>query len=186
LRTREKLGLPKWAAVVEGSFDDPPIVLRQDRLKLSLMSLALAALLGLVLWLPVRAYTPSHLIVLACVAIGLVFHVLQALRPTTLVLDPNGLEVRFAFRTLDVPWPDVARFRLQRRPYRAVVGEPSERCVARQSGWRRLLIGPQDLGSVWELPAQRVVDILNEALRRWGQDSASPQSPPTAPRFNPP
>ena len=178
LRTRQELGLPKWAAVVEGSFDDPPIVLRQDRLKLSLMSLALAALLGLVLWLPVRAYTPSHLIVLACVAIGLVFPVVQALRPTILVLDPNGLEVQFAFRTVAIPWRDVARFRPQRRPYRAVIGEPSEGHLARQSGWRRRLIGPVDLGSSWEVPAQRVVDILNEALRRWGQDGASPQDPP--------
>ncbi|MBN9088698.1 MAG: hypothetical protein J0J01_17480 [Reyranella sp.] len=39
LRSKEELGLPRWVPVVEESFDDPPIVMWQARLKLSLMCL---------------------------------------------------------------------------------------------------------------------------------------------------
>lgn len=49
LQTKEEFGLPGGMSAVEGSLDDPPIVLRQDRLKLSLSSLAPTVVGGLVL-----------------------------------------------------------------------------------------------------------------------------------------
>jgi hypothetical protein len=39
LRTKEELGLPRWMPAVEGSLDDPPIVLRQAETSLPCVAL---------------------------------------------------------------------------------------------------------------------------------------------------
>jgi hypothetical protein len=70
LRTKEELGLPKWVPAVEGSFEDPPIVMRQDRLKLSLTSLAFAVVGGLFLLMQVRTYSAWHLLILSLLGLG--------------------------------------------------------------------------------------------------------------------
>lgn len=168
LRTKEELGLPKWVPAVEGSFDDPPTVLRQDRVKLSLNSLGFAVVSGLVLLSPVQAYSGWHLVILGFLGLGAVTFGLLAIVPTTIILSPCGLVRRSAFRTLEYPWSDFARFRLyaRRGVLHVVVGDRSDEILARL-GWRRFLEGPVDLGSYWELPARHVVEVLNEALTRW-------------------
>lgn len=93
---------------------------------------------------------------------------LLAIIRTTLILTPGGLVRRSVFRTLEYPWSDFARFRwyAQRDVVHVVVGDRSDEILARL-GWRRFLAGPVYLGSYWELPARRVVEVLNEALTRW-------------------
>ena len=103
LRTKEEPGLPRWMPALEGSLDDPPIVLRQDRLKLSLLCLGLTVVGGLMS------------------------------RP---------------------------------RRFTVVVGEFTHEGPPKPA-WRRYLTGSLELGSFWELPAQRVADVLNEARARW-------------------
>jgi hypothetical protein len=167
LRTREELGLPRWGAVVEGSVDDPPIVMRKDRLKLTLTSLACLAFLGLVLLIPVRTYSGWHLIIYGSLVLCTVMAGIGAMFPTTLILDPSGLVVRTAFRTVEHPWSRFDGFRWHRRQnlVAVVLGDLSDRPKV---GWRRFLAEPLDLGSAWELPASRVVDVLNESLALWG------------------
>lgn len=168
LRTKEELGLPKWVPAVEGSFDDPPIVLRQDRLKLSFTFLGFVVVGGLVLLAPVRVYSGWHLTILGSLGLGAVMFCLLAMVPTTLILDPAGLVRRSVFRTIEYPWSEFARFRwhAMRGVWHVVVADRSDEILARL-GWRRFLEGPVGLGGYWELPAERVVEVLNEALTRW-------------------
>ena len=168
LRTKEELGLPKWVPAVEGSFDDPPIVLRQDRLKLSLSCLAFAVVGGLALLIPVRVYSSWHLLILGFLGLGAVTFGVRVIVPATLILDPAGLIQRSVFRTFERPWSDFARFRWYsvRGVLHMVVADRSVESLARL-GWRRFLEGTVDLGGYWELPARHVVEVLNEALTRW-------------------
>lgn len=175
LRTKEELGLPRWMPAVEGSLDDPPIVLRQDRLKLSLMCLAFLVVGGLLLLVPVRTYSAWHLIFLGFLGLGAVMSALMAISPTTLILDPRGLVWRTAFRTFDHPWSDFAGFRVSpRRGLWTVVKVELSDAFRAKSRWRFLLKGGVELGSFWELPPQRIVDVLNEARARWAPRSPLP------------
>ena len=178
LRTKEALRLPKWVPAVEGSFDDPPIVLRQDRLKLALNCLPLTALAALILWLPTIRYSTAHFFVLGLLGFGAAVYALQAIFPATLILDPTCLVLRSAFRTVEYQWCDFARFRWYsyRFVWRLVCGDYTEAFKARQ-GWRRFLAGTAGLGGYWELPAQRVTDVLNEALARWGAPTDAATTP---------
>jgi hypothetical protein len=168
LRTKEDLGLPKWVPAVEGSFDDLPIVLRQDRLKLSFGFLGFALIGGLTLLIPVRVYSGWHLLILGVLGLGAVTFGLLAMVPTKLILDPAGLVRRSVFRTIEYPWTDFARFRwyARRGVLHVVVADRSDQTVAR-FGWRRFLDRTVDLGGFWELPARHVVEVLNESLTRW-------------------
>ena len=168
LRTKEELGLPRWMPALEGSLDDPPIVLRQDRLKLSLLCLGLTVVGGLILLIPVRVYSAWHLIFLGLLGLGVVTFGAMAVRPATLILDPHGLSWRHAFRTVEYSWSAFARFYVLSRPRRftVVVGEFTHEGPPKPA-WRRYLTGSLELGSFWELPAQRVADVLNEARARW-------------------
>jgi len=170
LRTKEELGLPKWMPAVEGSFDDPPIVLRQDRLKLSLFCLGVAVVAGLLLLVPVRAYSAWHVIFLGFLGLGIAISGAMAMRPTTLILDPGGLTWRTMFRTFDYPWSDFGRFYVFFRKglWPVVVAQRADALLPKP-GWRRLFGASAELGSFWELPPQKVVDVLNEARARWGE-----------------
>lgn len=170
LRTKEELGLPKWVPAVEGSFDDPPIVLRQDRLKLWLLCLGCLCFVGMGWVLPPERRTSTIDFGMWLFGSGAAFSALLAMFPAVLVLDPAGLTIRSLFRTRESPWSDFDGFReVSMRGARIVVGVPSAAYRAR-SGWRRFLA--PDLGVLWEVPTQRVVDVLNEARARWGPPSS--------------
>lgn len=168
LRTKEELGLPKWMPAVEGSLDDPPIVLRQDRLKLSLMFLACAAVVGLLLLPPWSANSTGRLAALAFFGLCSAISGLMAVRPSLLILEPDALTWRAMWRTFEYPWNAFARFYVLSGPRRftVVVGEFAHKGPPKPA-WRRFLTGSVELGSLWELPPQRVADVLNEARARW-------------------
>jgi hypothetical protein len=153
---------------VEGSLDDPPIVLRQDRLKLSLMFLALAAVTGLLLLPPWGPNSTGRLVALGFLGLCSTISGLMTVRPTLLILEPDGLTLRLMWRTFEYPWSAFTRFYVLSRPRRStvVVGEFTHEGPPKPA-WRRRLIGRLELGSFWELPPQRVTDVLNEARSRW-------------------
>ena len=153
---------------VEGSLDDPPIVLRQDRLKLSLMFLAVAAVTSLLLLPPWGPNSTGRLVALGFFGLCSAISGLMAVRPSLLILDPHGLIWCQTFRTFEYPWSAFTRFYVLSRPRRftAVVGEFTHEGPPKP-GWRRFLTGSLELGSLWELPPQRVADVLNEARARW-------------------
>lgn len=170
LRTKEELGLPKWTPVVEGSVDDPPIVLRQDRLKLWLLCLVCLCFVGMSWVLPPSRHTFTIDLGMWFFGLGAMLLALQAMFPVIVILDPAGIVVRTLFRTYENPWSDFDGFRsIWIRRSRLVVGVPSAAYRAKR-GWRRFL-GPPSVGSLWELPTERVVEVLNEARARWGTHS---------------
>jgi Bacterial PH domain len=148
LRTKEELGLPKWVPAVEKSFDDPPIVLRQDRLKLSFSALGFAVMGGLALLIPVRVYSGWHLLMLGLLGLAAVTFGALAIVPTTLILDPKGLIQRSVFRSFEYSWSDFARFRwyARRGLLHVVVADLPDERIARL-GWRRFLTRTVELGS---------------------------------------
>lgn len=153
---------------VEGSLDDPPIVLRQDRLKTWLMCLGSLCFVG-VCWVVAQDQRTFTMIDLGMWFFGLsaVSLALQAIFPVILILDPAGIVMRRLFREYEYPWGDFDSFRsISIRRSRLVVGVPSAACQAKR-GWRRIF-GPPSFGLLWELPTERVVKVLNEARTRWG------------------
>jgi len=172
LRTKEELGIPKWMTAVEGSVDDPPIVMRQDRMKYSAWFLGGCSLLAFILLVPEVRYSTGTIVGLSFLGVLTAFFGLMAAIPATLVLDSEGLEWRLLFRTIRFGWDDFRGFYTDRSRglIMHVNGDMSEAFVAR-SGRLGGLARKLDLGSFWELPAARVVEVLNEALVRWGTRS---------------
>jgi len=153
---------------VEGSLDDPPIVLRQDRLKLSLMFLACAAVTGLLLLPPWGPNSTGRLVALGFFGLCSAISGLMAARPSLLILGPDGLTWRAMWRTFEYPWSAFARFYVfSRKGWLHGVAAELAHEGPPKAAWRRFLTGSLDLGSFWELPPQRVADVLNEARARW-------------------
>lgn len=161
-------GLLRDAAdvAVEGSLAQPPIVLRQDRLKLSLCCAAAAALaLGLLATL--RFDSTLNNLLFCFIGLTALDYGLGAIFPTTLTLGPAGLVRRSVYRTARFSWQDLTGFRWYRTrmSVNMVMAEHSDSYRAKPR--RRLFGAASALGGYWELPVQRVVDELTEALARW-------------------
>ncbi len=156
--------MAKWVVAVEGSLDDPPIVLRQDRMKLVALCLIFAVLAALMFciepWEPpiARFFLPTLL------GAGALLFAWCAIFRATLTLDASGLVWRTGFRTVKYEWQDFTGFFVDFFNWQKYVGiEFSTRYKKYRPG--RLNTGY--LGSFWELPAQKIVDVLNEARTRW-------------------
>ena len=178
LRTKKELGIPRWVSTVEGSVDDPPIVMRQDRMKLIAGCLAFGSLLAFILIVPEVRYSTGTIVGLSFLGcLTLVFGTMATF-PTTLVLDPEVLELRVLFRTTRFGWGDFSHFYVDRiRGLIVVVSADMSETFSQKSGWLRLFSRKVNLGSFWELPAARVVEVLNEARHRWAPVESSRQHP---------
>jgi hypothetical protein len=154
--------------VVKGTFDDPPVVIRQDRLKISLICLAMAVLIVLLYW----RHPPSDDCLVWWLPLGLLAAVIgwSVIARGALILAPEGLVWRMAFLTLNgVTSRGSSWFR---------VGESrSQECIMKAAKRRRPWffrgLGSIAFGASWELPPQRIADVLNEARTRWGPKGAA-------------
>ena len=177
LRTKQELGLPKGALAVEGSLDDPPIVLRQHRLKCVLVCFAglVAASISAFLVASSSAVALHYFVPTLIGLIGVTSGV-KAIFPGMLILDADGVVWRRWFWTIEFRWSDFRRFRAVPDGEKQVEADISLG-MRRRLGWRRFLPGlwgPVNLGNSWELPAACVAAVLTEARARWGpvgQDS---------------
>ncbi|MFO1079416.1 MAG: hypothetical protein U1E23_02140 [Reyranellaceae bacterium] len=161
LRTREELGLPKWSGGIEGSFDDPPIVVRQDRLTTSLLSLSLLPMVAWLCFVP-GPYSGVRLLYMGAVGIIVVLGVAVVVFPAVLILDPEGLTLRTPFRAIEYPWRRFARFYVRSINHvKWVVAESSE-TLAPRYGWRR-----GNLRSAW-------ADCGTPPLSAWPTSSTRP------------
>ncbi|MBI3196726.1 MAG: PH domain-containing protein [Rhodospirillales bacterium] len=162
-------GLLRDAAdvAVEGSLAQPPIVLRQDRLKLALCC-AGAAALALLLLATVRFSSIIDTVLFCVVGLSALDYGLGAIFPATLTLSPAGLVRRSVYRTVEFSWQDITGFRWYRTRMMVnmVMAEHSDAYRA-TLGWRSFFGAATALGGFWELPAQRVVDELTAALGHW-------------------
>lgn len=170
-----EFGLLRDAAevAVEGSLADPPIVLRQDRLKLGLCCAALATLAVLLLATS-RLSSIQDALLLGCIGLSAIVYGIRAIFPTTLTLGPAGLVSRSAFRTVEFSWQDITGFRWYRTRtmVNMVMAEHSDIYRAKL-GWRGVFGAATALGAYWELPAQRMVDDLTSALAHWRPQAQS-------------
>lgn len=108
-------GLLRDAADVPrvGSLSSPPIVLRQDRLKLGLCAAGFGVLaVGLLGALNLNSTLNALLFVV--IAASAIVPGLGAISPATLTLGPDGLVRRSVFRTVAFSWADVTGFRWYR------------------------------------------------------------------------
>jgi len=162
-------GLLRDAAdvAVEGSLADPPIVLRQDRLKLALCCAGLAAL-AVALLVTSRFNSTLDTVLLGVIGLSALTYGLRAIFPTTLTLGPAGLVRRSVFRTVEFSWQDITGFGWYRtRTMVNMVQAEHSDAYRATLGWRGFFGAATALGGFWELPVQRVVDELTAALAHW-------------------
>jgi hypothetical protein len=147
---------------VKGTLDDPPVVIWQDRLEQSLICVAIAALATFLYWrFPSSGTDSSILAGLFAASMGW-----SAVVRTGLVLTPKGLAWRTGFRTFNYKWDDFERFFVASGRRQMVAGVFSEDGKRRRL-WFLRWAGTTAFGGAWELPPQRIVDVLNEARTRW-------------------
>jgi hypothetical protein len=151
-------GLLRDAAdiTVEGSLAQPPIVLRQDRLKLGI-GFVLSAGLTLGLLAELRLDTTVNILLFGFIALTALDYGLATIFPARLILGPDGLVRRSVYGTTRYSWQDLTGFRWYRT--RTSVNMI---LAKRSSGVET------QLGGYWELPVQQVVDRLIAALAQWG------------------
>lgn len=162
-------GLLRDAAdvAVEGSLAQPPIVLRQDRLKLGFGFAGFGALaVGLLATLSFNSAQNSLLF--GFIGLCALDYGLRTMVPTTLTLGPAGLVRRSVYRTVAFSWQDFTGFRWYRTRMMVnmVMAEHSDAYRAKL-GWRGFFGAATALGGYWEFPVQRVVDELTAALVHW-------------------
>lgn len=163
IRTKAQLGIPRWVAAIEGSFADPPIVFRQDRLKLFLLSLCLVIFDAVLLRLSAPNYSNFALFLVGLLGFAGAVFCWKGAFPATLILGPDGLVRHTSFGAHRYEWSDFLDFRTVTLRGLLVTIDVDFSSNAKGNWiWRT-----GSFGAFWELPAQKVVDVLNEARGRW-------------------
>jgi Bacterial PH domain len=162
---------------MQGSLDDPPIVIRSSQWKATvflLISLGFVAIAVLILQDPKESHWPAWLGI-ALFGLGIPVFGLRLVRPDRLTLTPDGITWRSPLRTTHWTWNDVQSF----RPYvpapttvaRHVGFDFTETYRGRDVGLRgtaKALTGVEgSLGSGWEMGPAELCDLLNNAQRKW-------------------
>jgi hypothetical protein len=161
--------------MVQGSLDQPPIVVRSSRSTAFVMLIISIVFVLLILKIPNRNPTVSYLGI-AFFGLGIPFSAWRFIRPDILIVAPEGITWRSALRTAHWQWSDVQSF----RPY----SPGRRRTVSKHLGFdftesyygqgRRLrhiikaTTGVEgSLGGGWELSAAELADLLNTARTQW-------------------
>jgi hypothetical protein len=164
---------------VQGSLDQPPIVVRSSQLQsFVLLVISMVFFLAGVLIPP---KTAGGYLWIAFSGLGVLLFAWRCARPDILIVAPDGVTSRIAFRTKHWQWSDLQNF----RPY-----SPAGRTLSKHLGFdftdsywgqsRRLrhtvkaITGVEGtLGGGWELSAACLADLLNKARIRWAGASPS-------------
>jgi hypothetical protein len=165
---------------VQGSIDQPPIVVRSSQLR----SFVLVASGVLILKAP---ESPAWgYLMIAFFGLGIPLFAWRLIRPDILIVAPGGITWRSAIRTSHWHWSDVQRF----RPY-----SPAGRTISKHLGFdftdsypaqnrqlrhiAKAIAGVEgSLGGGWELSAADLADLLNKARIRWAGALPSPSGMP--------
>ena len=171
---------------VQGSLDQPPIVIRSSRLYSALMLLIAAGFVAIGAFMlrdPKESATISYLIMIFFGA-GIPLFAWQLIRPGVLTLAPEGASWRSPFRTVHYQWNDLQNF----RPYK-----PAGKSISKHLGFdftdsyraghggsyglAKTLTGVEgSFGGGWELSAADLAQLLNQARARWAKEHATPYS----------
>ena len=162
---------------MQGSLDQPPIVIQASRLYSALMLLIAAAFVAIgvfVLRNPKEDPTISYLIIVlfgACIPL----FAWQLIRPGVLTVSPHGVSWRSPFRTIHYQWNDVQTFRPYKPSAKSITDhlgfDFSDSYRARRTGLyvlAKTMAGVEgSFGGGWELGAAELAELLNQAQARW-------------------
>jgi hypothetical protein len=160
---------------MRGTFENPPIILQQDRIKLGL-SLVIAA--GGALLFAFRLSADAGRSVALDSFLLLLFGVLSLYliyalyRPGHLILEPSELTWYTGIRTFRCSWNDFMSFAI----YSPRIFSRQPGCVYADGSQRnkmlRGLMGATDsFGPCWKESSQEIVDLLNKARERLGSSN---------------
>ena len=163
---------------MRGTLEQPPIVVRQTRLKLVLTTVfGVAATLAFGWSLSTDLVNESWVYVIMVIntilfALGTFMSVLAIIRPGTLTLDETGVTWRQFARTTHFDWKDFAYFRLwSPRPF-ADVNQAAfvyaDDCPKHRLG-RKLTRNVGSFGVCWELSPSELVFLLDAAHTHWSR-----------------
>jgi hypothetical protein len=161
--------------LMRGSLDDPPIVIRQNRLKFFFISLVCGAFV--LLAVPIlRRHTDQAvaLVVLAYVTIaffgsGALLLLLVAIFPGSLIVEKEGIISKISFRTFRYRWADFEKFTVwSPATFSRHVGCIFSEEYQAHHASARITGGLGSFGGGWELKTADVVDLLNRARDLWG------------------
>ena len=162
---------------MQGSLDNPPIVITMSRGKMVLLLLiAMMFTIGGGLMI---AHKPDDLTGYLCAGffgLGIPVFIWRFLSPPRLEISPRGISWFTGHKTLEYAWKDFAGFRAYRPSSRNLskyVGFEYARDSAKRGKMTAVahaLAGVDGgLGGQWEMPAEKLVDLLNQAKQRWGR-----------------
>ena len=165
-----------------GSLDNPPIVIAMSRGKIVLLLLVSVVFVAggvfLLVHDPQDPGDPHNLRSYLCIlffGLGVLIFGWRLLVPTRLELTPAAIRWFDGRKTHSYSWKDIAEFRAYRPSPRTtskyigfeyVPGHPNR---AKAAALARALVGVDGgFGGQWEMPAQDLAGLLNEAKRKWG------------------
>ena len=164
---------------MQGSLDQPPIVIRSSQQTSGLMLLASIVFVAggvLVARDPTQNPVMGYLGI-AFFGAGIPLFAYRLIRPDVLTVAPDGIIWRTLFRTARWGWDDVQNFRSY---------APASRTISKHLGFdftdnyrlyskglrrtAKALTGVEgSLGTGWELSAADLADLLNTARTRWAK-----------------
>jgi hypothetical protein len=152
-----------------GTLQNPPIILAQDRVKLSLLLIAGIGFVALILTIGIARSVFLTYAGLVLFGLGSMLVAWSIVRPATIVLDQSGIAYRSRMRTVQYEWQDFAEFFIwsPRWPVKFAGFVYSETSRRDRIG-RAINGGIGSFGGSWELPVSEMVDLLNQAHGRWG------------------
>lgn len=168
----DKLG---HRGIMQGSFDTPPIIIQQSKVKLGLNVLLAVGVVSVCYWL-FGTTAPASIAdgmeknaIIVALALFAAFQVWTFFQPNVLEIGPEGLVWRKNLRTCRYAWSDFDGFVVTRNS-RGWSQYPD--AVFSKDAQRRpiaaLLWSDTAIGSNWEIGAPEVTNILNQALAKWG------------------
>jgi hypothetical protein len=160
---------------VQGSLDDPPIVITMSRWKTVLLFLLCMGFVVMGVWLVVK--DPQKAIGYLCAGffgLGIPVFIWRMLSPPRLELSRDGISWFTGAKTLKYPWSDFAAFRTYKPSGRGVskyVGylyAADHPGLGKMAAFTNAFAGVDGgFGGQWEMSADKVAALLNAAKGRW-------------------
>jgi hypothetical protein len=159
---------------MDGSLDQPPIIIRQDRGKLFLGAFFSAVFAGINL-LFIGSGESSSLfwswVLVAMSGMGATLFGYFMVRPGSLTLGPSGITLWTGIRHFENAWEDFDKFFLCRFHFSVYPACHYSECYKRNPTLRGMTGNLGSFGKFWEISPQELVDLLNQGLARWRKPS---------------